>query len=336
MRHRTLCVLTLAPYFSTIYLVHLSANLIDLYEINPNTTSPSLKHVASRSLLPDHLTTSSRQFRGDTLLLTPPTPAHPSPYALFATTRGSTSATRGWLSIFALDDNGYFLNEQKDANGHPTEVVIRHETGSSGGKANAIDLLTKRKVPPFKPKYREDDPDGMRDDIDEAQVPDENDNNDFYTRPHKQTYLNSPFKSTSKSAAEVEANIEGDAEAWKEQDQGVWILLTDDDETTAASSDVYSAHGGVKVLEWDGWGGQGVHVVAEWPEPTNDSPDFMYESEEGKEKEGEGKDGGAITQGETPGRGEAKDSEDKSKGEMGEGNKVPEKMLGGSHAIWLV
>jgi len=75
------------------------ANFLDLYEIitiDSAIGSPSLKYIDSRSLLPSHLASDPlKQFRGDTLMLTPPTHAHPSPYALFTTTRGSTSASRG-------------------------------------------------------------------------------------------------------------------------------------------------------------------------------------------------------------------------------------------------
>jgi len=86
------------------------ANFLDLYEIITIDSAiefPSLKYIDSRSLLPSHLASDPlKQFRGDTLMLTPPIHAHPSPYALFTTTRGSTSASRGWLSIFALDEDG--------------------------------------------------------------------------------------------------------------------------------------------------------------------------------------------------------------------------------------
>jgi len=77
----------------------------------------------------------------------------------------------------------------------------------------------------------------------------------------------------------------------EEEEEGVWILLTDDDEATAAGSNLASSTGGVKVLEWSGWGKEGVSVVAEWPGPPQ-----IVESDE-------------------------------DKGE--------ERMIGGSHAIWL-
>ena len=68
-------------------------------------------------------------------MLIPSTPSHPVPNTLFTTTRGSTSATRGYLASFHLDDDGLFT----------TEIVPEYwETPTSGGKANALDILTKQ------------------------------------------------------------------------------------------------------------------------------------------------------------------------------------------------
>lgn len=49
-------------------------------------------------------------------------------------------------------------------------------------------------------------------------------------------------------------------------ESGLWILLTDDDDATTSPTGV----GAVRVLEWDGWMGEGIKLVAEWPSP--DSP----------------------------------------------------------------
>ncbi|KAF9447476.1 hypothetical protein P691DRAFT_706754 [Macrolepiota fuliginosa MF-IS2] len=301
------------PNGKILYCVTEHSNFVDLYEINTNTTFPSLTHVASHSLLPDHLQTSSLQYRGDTLLLTPPTPAHPSPYALFATTRGSTPDMRGWLAIFAIDENGYFSGAgQKGTNNHPTEVVIRHETRTSGGKAHAIDLLTKRKVPSLRSKgpegntlmeatffkaTTEDDNDD--DDDNDWGTNGDDDDDDFDTRAR----IRRAPRTAPTTKAQVRYELDTMVDAWQEQDQGVWILLTDDDEKIATPSDMLIPHGGVTVLEWDGWGGRGVHAVAEWPEPTYDLRGLNLggkEEEDGKAKEDD-----------------------------------PEQMLGGSHAIWL-
>ena len=69
-------------------------------------------------------------------MLTPPSPAHPSPHTLFATTRGSTSSHRGYLSVFALDANGLFV----DAHGDNSSYYYQTPTS---GKSHAIDVLHK-------------------------------------------------------------------------------------------------------------------------------------------------------------------------------------------------
>lgn len=147
--------------------------MIDAYRIQP----ASLEFVASRSLLPEEHAANLSRFRGDTLMLAPPSSAFPSPRVLFTTTRGGKPDTRGWLSAFALDEDGLF-----------TSQVQRFQTPTSGGKANAIDLLQKS------------------------------------------------------------ASGEG----------GLWIVLTDDDDTTASPSGT----GAVRVLEWDE---TAIQTVCEWP-----------------------------------------------------------------------
>jgi carboxy-cis,cis-muconate cyclase len=62
-------------------------------------------------------------------------PLSPLPKFLVTTTRGSSPDIRGWLSIFALNDHGDFLQDGTEE---------RFETPTSGGKANAVDLLSKQ------------------------------------------------------------------------------------------------------------------------------------------------------------------------------------------------
>jgi carboxy-cis,cis-muconate cyclase len=66
------------------------------------------------------------EYRGDTLRLRV---QGERPTHVFATTRGARHGSRGWLSIFELGENGMFEGEE------------RWETPTSGGKANAIELL---------------------------------------------------------------------------------------------------------------------------------------------------------------------------------------------------
>ena len=267
--------------FRFILTVLNPANFLDLYEIittDSATGFPFLKYIDSRSLLPSHLASGPlKQFRGDTLILTPPTRAHPSPYALFRTTRGSTSASCGWLSIFALDEDGYFVIKNQN---HPAEVEIRYETHSSGGKANAIDLRTRCKIrSSAMTSVRAEDNGDQGDDVTSI---DSDGYNKLNTYSYRAVY--SPLR----------MNGTLNDRDWEEEEEGVWILLTDDDEATAAGSHLASSTGGVKVLEWGGWGKEGVSIVAEWPGPPQ------------------------IVEGERL---------YKDKGE--------ERMIGGSHAIWL-
>ncbi|KAF7760210.1 hypothetical protein Agabi119p4_10886 [Agaricus bisporus var. burnettii] len=284
------------PNGKILYCVTEHTNFVDLYEITtPPLSIPSLKFISSRSLLPSHLQrTSPNEFRGDTLMLTPATPAHPCPYALFTTTRGRTPATRGWLSIFAIDENGYFADGgSPDGRDYHAESIIRYETPSSGGKANAIDLLTKRKVPTISRRVLVVGGGGL--DEDDENVGDFDDEDNLETRPYNQIPLQDQLNTT-------EFGSKGDKEEglWQEEDQGVWILLTDDDETSAAHANKLHAIGGVKVLEWGGWGTRGVHLVAQWPEPI--------------ESDNHGDD----------------EYHDSIK------TRLHERMIGGSHAVWLV
>lgn len=108
------------------------ANYVDAYQILPT----SLAHTESRSLIPKDAELpddSKYHFRGDTLMLSRPAGDSPNPKVLVTTTRGSDPGLRGWLSIFSLDELGRFTGD----------TVERYKTPTSGGRANAIDLLGK-------------------------------------------------------------------------------------------------------------------------------------------------------------------------------------------------
>ncbi|KAK2459982.1 hypothetical protein APHAL10511_007988 [Amanita phalloides] len=114
------------PNGRVLYCVTEHSNYVDAYTIA--SSPPHLTYHSSHSLVPPSLRDQS--FRGDTLFVSPST------RALFTTTRGATSRTRGWLSVFALDEGGLFLEDDP-------KFVERFETPTSGGKANAIDVLSK-------------------------------------------------------------------------------------------------------------------------------------------------------------------------------------------------
>ncbi|KAF8901201.1 Lactonase, 7-bladed beta-propeller-domain-containing protein [Gymnopilus junonius] len=183
------------PNGRVLYCVTEHSNYVDAYRISSTT----LEYISSRPLIPataqdsPEASKSKGNFRGDTLMLSPSTPSKPNPDALVTTTRGSTPDLRGWLSIIPLNEDGTFATlhqERKQSINYDAEWF---QTPTSGGKANAIDILSK----------------------------------------------NSPGQ---------------------EDQDGLWILLTDDDDVTESSGS-----GAIRVLEWDGWEKGGIKVVVEWP-----------------------------------------------------------------------
>ncbi|KAJ7124367.1 hypothetical protein C8R44DRAFT_980667 [Mycena epipterygia] len=135
------------PNGRVLYCVTEHSNYLDVYTISPpNGVTPVLTYVASRSLVPLHLRgADGSAFRGDTLLLAPPTAEQPAPQSIFATTRGSGgegesgTATSGWIGVWRLDAEGMFAGEGEN---NPY-FVERYEAQTAGGKAHALDLLAK-------------------------------------------------------------------------------------------------------------------------------------------------------------------------------------------------
>jgi len=127
-----------SPDGKLLYSIAEHTNFVDIYSIN----DMDVTHHASRSLLPARLRGEPHMFRGDTLRLSPPTEASPNPTHLFATTRGATRGeTRGWLTAFQLGNDGLFVSRDDDED----TGVVRWETPTSGGRANAIELRPKDK-----------------------------------------------------------------------------------------------------------------------------------------------------------------------------------------------
>ncbi|KAF8323312.1 3-carboxy-cis,cis-mucoante lactonizing enzyme [Clavulina sp. PMI_390] len=156
-----------------LYVVTEHTSFLDVYEISNKT----LLHRQAASLIPADRSPSD--FRGDTLRLSRrsefESPGEESrPQFLFATTRGKTTATRGFLSALELDADGLIVTSSlstphEDAGSDaPLEMAmgdvpvppsfqaiqqpLQHgpskmvqptslwETPTSGGKANAISL----------------------------------------------------------------------------------------------------------------------------------------------------------------------------------------------------
>ncbi|TFK70258.1 hypothetical protein BDN72DRAFT_552384 [Pluteus cervinus] len=122
------------PNGRILYSVTEHSNYVDIYEI----TEASVIYLASVSLIPEELRSNSGSFRGDTLLLAPSSEKHPAPIALFATTRGDNENINGWVSAIKLDKEGKL---SLSADSLPS--IQHYEMPTSGGKAHAIDLLSK-------------------------------------------------------------------------------------------------------------------------------------------------------------------------------------------------
>ncbi|KAF9032138.1 putative isomerase YbhE [Hymenopellis radicata] len=101
-----------------------SLELLSTHTLYPLPTSPSSPNVA----------VGHASYRGDTLMLSP------SATTLFTTTRGATPATRGWLAAFPLTSSGLIAPLSPDS----AEITYWH-TPTSGGKANAIDVMSGEK-----------------------------------------------------------------------------------------------------------------------------------------------------------------------------------------------
>ncbi|KAH6909975.1 hypothetical protein BKA70DRAFT_1561599 [Coprinopsis sp. MPI-PUGE-AT-0042] len=154
------------PNGKVVYCVTEHTNFLDVYEIVDSP--PSLRHISSHSILPPHLRTSTSSpshdtagssstgadphlksvHRGGTLMLTPPTSLHPAPQAILATTRGASKNVKGWVSLFRLDEDGRVVikhdgestREKANPESEDENYVIRYETPTSTGKANALDV----------------------------------------------------------------------------------------------------------------------------------------------------------------------------------------------------
>src|SRR5882757_2571821 len=104
-----------------IFLLHL-ASFVDVYSV----TKTTLSHRQSISILPAG--SNASDYRGDTLRFHPPTPKSPSPSHLFATSRGTNTSYKGFLSVFSILSTG-LLDTQ------PSKIE-RWQTPTSGGGAN--------------------------------------------------------------------------------------------------------------------------------------------------------------------------------------------------------
>ncbi|GAA6047554.1 hypothetical protein JCM3770_005805 [Rhodotorula araucariae] len=119
-----------------LYVVTEHTSYLDVYDVL--SSSPYLSHSQRLSVIPAHQDATRGQYRGDTLRLSA------DRQRLYVTTRGKTSAERGWVAVFDLAPSGNVVpRDDADAAGAVPGYGARSrfETRNSGGKANAVDVF---------------------------------------------------------------------------------------------------------------------------------------------------------------------------------------------------
>ncbi|SGY31077.1 BQ5605_C002g01208 [Microbotryum silenes-dioicae] len=115
-----------SPDGNKLYAVTEHTSYVDVYTI----LSETLKHEQRLSVIPSSFESTRLDYRGDTLRLSQ------SGRFLYATTRGKTSATKGFVSTWAVNDDGTLGSSKDDF-----EPLDRFVTSTSGGKANAVEAF---------------------------------------------------------------------------------------------------------------------------------------------------------------------------------------------------
>ncbi|SCV68749.1 BQ2448_870 [Microbotryum intermedium] len=115
-----------SPDGNKLYAVTEHTSYVDVYTILPNT----LKHEQRLSVIPSSFESARLDYRGDTLRLSQ------SGRFLYATTRGKTSSTKGFVSTWSVNEDGSLGSSKDDF-----EPLDRFETSTSGGKANAVEAF---------------------------------------------------------------------------------------------------------------------------------------------------------------------------------------------------
>ncbi|THU83111.1 putative isomerase YbhE [Dendrothele bispora CBS 962.96] len=302
------------PNGKVLYCVTEHSNHLDTYLISP--TSPYLTHLSTRSLLPPPLSLSSSssstststthssssskfKYRGDTLLLSPSTPSHPVPHTIWTTTRGGKEDVRGWVSVFELGEDGDFVIKNNSSSGSSLET----RSGSHGEEERVEKNL--------KDEEEEEEEYG----VERYETPTSG------GKAHAIDLYPKELVGMTRTGDEGEGERERERDSEGEGEGAVWILLTDDSDyaSVGPGTEVESSEGnkggrgrgrgrgrgGVRVLEWDGWGKGGVREVVGWPKAKAKAKgDGDSDSGSGNQEEEEDEEG-------------------------------KERMMGGSHAVWL-
>ncbi|KAK4057716.1 hypothetical protein OIO90_001364 [Microbotryomycetes sp. JL221] len=124
-----------SPDGSKLYVITEHTSFVDVYEIQRS----SLKHIQRLSVIPPSKYQDRLSYRGDTLRLSQ------SGSFLYVTTRGKTSQTQGFVSVWNVNKDGTLGSqdsmEQDEQENQTFAPIDRYQTLTSGGKANAIETF---------------------------------------------------------------------------------------------------------------------------------------------------------------------------------------------------
>lgn len=115
------------PNGRVLYVVQEHSNMLDVFSVGPGGTE--LDHVSAWPILPSEK--EVEDFWADEVRVGK---AGERPRHVYASTRGLQQKTRGWVTVWSLDENGMVV-EGKGLGG----CLDRWETPTSGGIANAIE-----------------------------------------------------------------------------------------------------------------------------------------------------------------------------------------------------
>jgi carboxy-cis,cis-muconate cyclase len=109
------------------------ASYLDVYDVQ--SVSPYLVHSQRLSVIPSSLDQQRKQYRGDTLRISL------DGQRLYVTTRGKTSAEKGFVSVWKISSDGSIMESGAKSVETGYGALHRYETETSGGKANAIEVF---------------------------------------------------------------------------------------------------------------------------------------------------------------------------------------------------
>ncbi|UZJ53453.1 hypothetical protein CBS101457_002773 [Exobasidium rhododendri] len=141
-----------APSYSGkhVFMVTEHTSFVDVFRID-SPAKGTLSHVQRVSILPDDGSHQNKDYRGDTVRLSP------DGKSLFATTRGMIPSIKGYVKVWDVEEG-----KSSSSSTVLSEKLI-YQTRNSGGKANAIEFAPRYASPSSSAAATRDAGEGSRD-----------------------------------------------------------------------------------------------------------------------------------------------------------------------------